>query len=70
MVADLAVDLGVVAAEEEAEEEEEVDLVAEVVAEDLEVRRGKYCCSKGVCSKINLKLFLGLWYGTATELLM
>lgn len=33
------VDLVVVAAEEEVEEEE-VDLVAEVVAEDLEVRRG------------------------------
>jgi len=43
----VVVDLVVVAAEEEAEEEE-VDLVAEVVAEDLEVRRDKCCCSKGM----------------------
>lgn len=52
MAADLAVDLVVVVAEEEAEEEEEVDLAAEVVAEDLEVRGGKCCCSEGVCSKL------------------
>lgn len=65
----MAVDLVVVAAEEEAEEEE-VDLVAEVVAEDLEVRRGKCCCSKGACSIINPKLFLGLSCGATTECLM
>lgn len=59
----------VVAAEEEAEEEE-VDLVAEVVAEDLEVRGGKRWCSKGACSIINPKLFLGLLCGATTEYLM
>lgn len=59
-------DLVVVAAEEAAEEEE-VDLVAEAVAEDLEVRREKCCCSKGACLKLNLKPFWGLWCSTATE---
>lgn len=55
MVADLVVDLVVVVAEE-AEEEEEVDLVAEVVAEGLEV-------SNALVRPVvrnQVKLFLGL----------
>lgn len=64
------VDLVVVAAEEEEAEEEEVDLVAEVVAEDLEVRGDKCCSSKGVCLKINPKPFLGLWCSAARACLM